>query len=33
MVQSVRLVIDQGRTMDVAKSLGVSESVLSHWKH
>lgn len=32
-VQSVRLVIDQGRTIaDVAKSLGVAESVLSQWK-
>ena len=32
-MQSVRLVIDQGRTIvDVAKSLGVSESVLSQWK-
>ena len=29
----MRLVIDQGRTIvDVAKSLGVAESVLSQWK-
>ena len=32
-VESVRLIIDQGRTIaDVAKSLGVAESVLSQWK-
>jgi transposase len=32
-VQSVRLVIDQGRTIaDVARSLGVGEGVLSQWK-
>jgi transposase len=32
-VDAVRLVIDQGRTIvDVAKSLGVAESVLSQWK-
>ena len=32
-VESVRLVIDQGRTIaDVAKSLGIAESVLSQWK-
>ena len=32
-MESVRLVIDQGRTIaDVAKSLGVAESVLSQWK-
>ena len=32
-VDSVRMVIDQGRTIaDVARSLGVAESVLSQWK-
>ena len=32
-VDSVRMVIDQGRTIaDVARSLGIAESVLSQWK-
>ena len=32
-VESVRLVIDQGRTIaDVARSLGIGEGVLSQWK-
>ena len=32
-VGAVRMVIDQGRTIaDVARSLGVAESVLSQWK-
>ena len=32
-VDAVRMVIDQGRTIaDVARSLGLAESVLSRWK-
>ena len=32
-VDAVRLVIDQGRTIvDVAKSLGIGEGLLSQWK-
>ena len=32
-VESVRLVLDQGRTIaDVARSLGIGEGVLSQWK-